>query len=112
MGGIVLTHRSVLIAGLQGTGSTNKTGHIVFRVALALCLGAFMAQPALLIYLKKDIDIQLTFDREVGKQATVAESSVLWLLEVDPLIQQRDSLAAIKARLRQTDCCPQDFVSC
>ena len=99
MGGIVLTIDRVLIAGLQGTGSANKTGPIVFRVALALCLGAFMAQPALLYLFKKDIDIQLTFDREVGKQATVAEIKRSMAPQVDPLIQQRDSLATIKADL-------------
>ncbi|MBL0119772.1 MAG: DUF4407 domain-containing protein [Saprospiraceae bacterium] len=99
MGGIVLTIDRVLIAGMQGTGQNKKTGPIIFRVALALCLGAFMAQPALLYLFKKDIDVQLTFDQEVKKQQTVAEVKRSLLPQMAPLLAQRDSLADIQNAL-------------
>lgn len=99
MGGIVLTIDRVLIAGLQGSGEGSKTGAIAFRVALALCLGAFMAQPALLYLFKKDINIQLTLDREVKKQAAVAEINRSLQPQLKPLLTQRDSLAGIQASL-------------
>ncbi|MBK9553878.1 MAG: DUF4407 domain-containing protein [Saprospiraceae bacterium] len=99
MGGIVLTIDRVLIAGMQGTGQNKKTGPIIFRVALALCLGAFMAQPALLYLFKKDIDVQLTFDQEVKKQQTVAEVKRSLLPQMAPLLAQRDSLAGIQNAL-------------
>jgi len=99
MGGIVLTIDRVLIAGLQGSGEGSKTGAIAFRVALALCLGAFMAQPALLYLFRKDINVQLALDREVRKQATVAEINRSMQPQLKPLIDQRDSLASIRASL-------------
>jgi len=99
MGGIVLTIDRVLIAGMQGTRQNKKTGPIIFRVALALCLGAFMAQPALLYLFKKDIDVQLTFDQEVKKQQTVAEVKRSLLPQMAPLLAQRDSLAGIQNAL-------------
>lgn len=99
MGGIVLTIDRVLIAGMQGVGQNTKTGPILFRVVMALCLGAFMAQPALLYLFKKDIDVQLTFDQEVKKQATVAEIKRSLHPQMAPLIAQRDSLARIQTSL-------------
>ncbi len=99
MGGIVLTIDRVLIAGLQGSGEGSKTGAIAFRVALALCLGAFMAQPALLYLFRKDINVQLALDCEVRKQATVAEINRSIQPQLKPLIDQRDSLAGIRASL-------------
>ncbi len=99
MGGIVLTIDRVLIAGMQGSNVNKKTGPIVFRLALALCLGAFMAQPALLYLFKKDIDVQLTFDQQVKKQHTVAEVKKALAPQVAPLLAQRDSLAKIQMGL-------------
>ncbi|MCO6459995.1 MAG: DUF4407 domain-containing protein [Saprospiraceae bacterium] len=99
MGLIVLTIDRVLIAGMQGSAQVNKSGAIFFRVTLALCLGAFMAQPALLYLFKKDIEIQLTFDQEVKKQATVAEIKRALKPQTEPLVNRRDSLAKIASAL-------------
>ena len=50
MGGIVLTIDRVLIAGLQGSGKEVRRAP---SLSVALALGAFMAQPALLYLFKR-----------------------------------------------------------
>jgi len=99
MGFIVLTIDRVLIAGLQGGHAGNSAGPIIFRVALALCLGAFMAQPALLYLFEKDVAVQLLEDKEIKKQITVAEIQRSLAPQREPLLFQLDSIQKLKNNL-------------
>ncbi len=63
MGGIVLSIDRALIRGIRG-GAKWQILPILLRGMLALVIGLFMAQPALLFLFRKDIAIQTSLDQE------------------------------------------------
>lgn len=63
MGGIVLSIDRALIQGIRSEKRWQVLP-LVLRGALALVIGLFMAQPALLFLFKKDIAIQTSLDQE------------------------------------------------
>lgn len=67
MGGIVLTIDRALIKGIQRTGK-RRWLPLVFRGALAMVIGLFMAQPALLYLFDKEIHVQVSLDNEQRKK--------------------------------------------
>jgi hypothetical protein len=99
MGFIVLTIDRVLVAGIQQDSTQNNSGAIAFRVVLALCLGAFMAQPALLYLFRKDIELQLIADKEVKRQQLVAEIEQSTKVQKAPSLFLLDSLNAMRTGL-------------
>lgn len=99
MGFIVLTIDRVLVAGIRNDTGQNNAGAIAFRVILALCLGAFMAQPALLYLFKKDIEVQLLADKEIKRQIFIGEIERSSNIQKEPLLAQLDSLNTVRSGL-------------
>lgn len=66
MGFIILTIDRALIKGINKF-SKNKIMPLVFRGLLAVTIGTFMAQPALLYMFKKEIRLQTSLDNEKKK---------------------------------------------
>ncbi|HEY2727987.1 MAG TPA: DUF4407 domain-containing protein, partial [Parafilimonas sp.] len=68
MGFIILSIDRALIKGITANNK-RKAGPIIFRLILALTIGTFMAQPALLYLFDKEIHVQISLDDEQRKMA-------------------------------------------
>lgn len=77
MGFIILSIDRALIKGITSSNKT-KTGPIIFRLALALTIGTFMAQPALLYLFNKEVHVQISLDNEKRKMAKQAQLDSLY----------------------------------
>lgn len=91
MGGIILTIDRSLIKGIS-KANKNKFGPISFRILLALTIGLFMAQPALLYLFDKEIHVQISLDNEKRKREKIqTQDSVYGTMKYE-LIKQRSQL--------------------
>jgi len=99
MGFIVLTIDRVLISGMQSASNEKNAGPIIFRLILAMCIGTFMAQPALLYMFEKDITVQLIADKEIKKQNAVLEIQRSLEPQRAPLLKQLDSIQSLRNNL-------------
>lgn len=114
MGGIILSIDRALIKGIN---KSNKKKYIplLFRGALALVVGVFMAQPALLYLFNKEIHVQISLDNEQRKKEKQQRQDSVYHVSQTALQQKRDGLqqelvsryaevaAARDAFIRETD---------
>ncbi|MBW0176362.1 DUF4407 domain-containing protein [Sediminibacterium sp.] len=76
MGGIILSIDRALIKGISRSNK-KKFIPLLFRTILALTIGLFMAQPALLYLFDKEIKVQVSIDNEQRKkEKRVSQDSV------------------------------------
>jgi hypothetical protein len=91
MGFVILTIDRALIKGIT-KWNKRKLAPLLFRGLLALTIGTFMAQPALLFLFDQEIQLQVSLDNEQRKQSKRKE--------LDNLYQQRkEALQAEKASI-------------
>lgn len=95
MGFIILTIDRALIKGITKFNK-RKLAPLLFRGLLALTIGTFMAQPAVLYMFDKEIKLQTSLDNEKKKMLKQQELTVLYKTPKDALIKDR---AALKAEL-------------
>jgi len=85
----------------------NKITPLLFRGLLALTIGTFMAQPALLFMFDKEIKLQISLDNEKKKFEKLNELNALYKNRKEELTQQKDQFqnemdkkyeAVVKAR--------------
>lgn len=89
MGLIILGIDRALIKGI--TAANKKKGTpVIFRLILALTIGTFMAQPALLYLFDKEIHVQVSLDNEQRKMVKQHELDTLHADEVGRLQQQEN----------------------
>lgn len=114
MGGIILSIDRALIKGIN---KSNKKKYVplLFRGALALVIGVFMAQPALLYLFNKEIHVQISLDNEQRKKEKQQRQDSVYHVSQTALQQKRDGLqqelasryaevaAARDAFIRETD---------
>ncbi len=88
MGLIILIIDRALIKGIN---STNKTrfGPIAFRLVLALTIGTFMAQPALLYLFDKEIKVQTSLDNEKRRLQKNQEQDTLYTAQISTLSNEK-----------------------
>jgi hypothetical protein len=91
MGLIILGIDRALIKGITASNK-RKAGPILFRLILALTIGTFMAQPALLYLFDKEIHVQISLDNEQRKLAKQHELDSLYDPSVTRLQQQKNVL--------------------
>lgn len=91
MGFIILGIDRTLIKGITATNK-RKALPIVFRMLLALTIGTFMAQPALLYLFNKEIHVQISLDNEHRKIAKLRELDSLYAPEINGLLQEKKSI--------------------
>lgn len=91
MGGIILGIDRALIKGITRTNKL-KLVPIGFRVLLALTIGLFMAQPALLYLFDKEIHVQISLDNEQKKRSKLQSQDSVYLSLKAPLLEQRNRL--------------------
>lgn len=77
MGFIILTIDRALIKGMNKFNK-NKIAPLLLRSLLAITLGTFMAQPAILFMFDKEIKLQASIDNEVRKQQQQKEIDSLY----------------------------------
>lgn len=90
MGGFVLSIDRVLISSINK--KKNNIVAVVLRIVMALCIGAFLAQPIILFIFSSDIDreIPILLDRKLAEKK----------IEVEQVYQSRkDELLANKKKL-------------
>ena len=93
MGFIILTIDRALIKGITSFNK-QKTGPLLFRGLMAITIGMFMAQPAVLFMFNKEIQLQALLDNDKKKQQKQQE--------LDSFYKERnDNLLKTETRLNQ-----------
>ncbi len=111
MGFIILTIDRALIKGIQ-PGNKKKLLPLLFRGLLAITIGTFMAQPAVLYVFNKDIQVQVSLDNEQRKLQQRQQSDSLYRNRKNELLEQQAVLAAEKdARYTELSEARQAFIS-
>ena len=95
MGFIILTIDRALIKGITKFNK-RKLAPLLFRGLLALTIGTFMAQPAVLYMFDKEIKLQTSLDNEKKKMLKQQELTALYKTPKDVLTKEK---AALKAEL-------------
>ena len=91
MGFIILTIDRALIKGINKF-SKNKLLPLLFRSLLAVTIGTFMAQPALLYMFNKEIMLQTSLDNEKKKLLKSQELNDLYKNKKTTLLSEKESL--------------------
>jgi Domain of unknown function (DUF4407) len=91
MGLIILGIDRALIKGITAANK-RKAGPILFRLILALTIGTFMAQPALLYLFNKEIHVQISLDNEQRKMYKQHELDSLYAPSVIQMQKQKNVL--------------------
>lgn len=91
MGGIILSIDRALIKGIA-KNNKRKAFPLVFRILLALTIGLFMAQPALLYLFDKEIKVQVSIDNEQRKKDKRASQDSVYSTGKKELLDQKSAL--------------------
>lgn len=91
MGFIILTIDRALIKGITKYNKRKFTP-LLFRGLLALTIGTFMAQPAVLYMFDKEIKLQTSLDNEKKKQLKRQELDVLYKNQKNELTVQQENI--------------------
>lgn len=91
MGFIILTIDRALIKGITRFNK-RKLIPLLFRGLLAITIGTFMAQPAVLYMFDKEIKLQSSLDNEKKKQIKRNELDALYKNRKDELIAEKTAL--------------------
>lgn len=91
MGCLILSIDRALIKGIN---RSNKKRYVplIFRGLLALVIGIFMAQPALLYLFNKEIHVQISLDNEQRKRDKKQQEDSLYQNERTLLLTQKNTL--------------------
>jgi hypothetical protein len=91
MGFIILTIDRALIKGITKFNK-QRLAPLLFRGLLALTIGTFMAQPAVLYMFDKEIKLQTSLDNEKKKMKKQEELIALYKIPKEALIKQSNTL--------------------
>lgn len=91
MGFIILTIDRTLIKGINKSNK-NKITPLLFRGLLAMTIGVFMAQPAVLYLFDKEVRLQTSLDNEGRKMQKRQELDSLYSGQKAALNQQKEQL--------------------
>lgn len=91
MGGIILSIDRTLIKGIS-KNNKKKVAPLLFRTLLALTIGLFMAQPALLYLFDKEIKVQVSIDNEQRKKEKRASQDSVYASAKKELTNQKAAM--------------------
>ena len=91
MGGVILSIDRALIKGIS-KNNKRKAIPLLFRTILALTIGLFMAQPALLYLFDKEIKVQVSIDNEQRKKQKRISQDSVYALSKKALTDQKTAL--------------------
>ncbi len=111
MGFIILTIDRALIKGISKYNK-NKVFPLFLRGLLALTIGVFMAQPALLFMFNKEIKLQTMLDNEKRKKEKSDDLNTLYKVKRDQFIAEKNSLQAeLNLKSNEVNAARQAFIS-
>lgn len=111
MGGIILTIDRALIKGIS-RNNKRKVLPLIFRIVLALTIGLFMAQPALLYLFDKEIKVQVSIDNEKRKREKRASQDTVYAAAKKELLTQKNQLEAqLDTRYREVSIARDRFIA-
>jgi hypothetical protein len=91
MGGIILGIDRALIKGITASNK-NKVTPLLFRAVLAITIGTFMAQPALLYLFDKEVHMQISLDNEGKKRIKLQQLDSLYAAQKTELLNEKNAL--------------------
>ncbi len=91
MGGMILSIDRALIKGINRSNK-NRLVPLAFRGLLALTIGLFMAQPALLYLFNKEIHVQISLDNEQRKRTKLQQQDSVYATSKAALNRDRSLL--------------------
>ena len=91
MGGVILGIDRALIKGIT-KANKNKTLPILFRGLLAITIGTFMVQPALLYLFDKEIHMQISLDNEQKKRTKLQQLDSLYAAQKNGLLAEKNNI--------------------
>ncbi|MBA4197547.1 MAG: hypothetical protein C0459_08325 [Chitinophaga sp.] len=91
MGFIILTIDRALIKSISPTNN-RKVLPLIFRIILAISIGTFMAQPALLYLFDKEVRVQVSIDNEQRKKDKLSQQEATYSTTKNQLLQQKQAL--------------------
>ncbi|CAN5125166.1 hypothetical protein BH11BAC6_BH11BAC6_01550 [soil metagenome] len=89
MGAIILGIDRALIKGIGGQ-TKKKITPVLFRAVMAITIGTFMAQPALLYLFDKEIHLQISLDNEGRKRQKLEQLDSLYATQKTELINKKN----------------------
>lgn len=111
MGGIVLSIDRALIKGIS-KNNKKKAIPLLFRTLLALTIGLFMAQPALLYLFDKEIKVQVSIDNEQRKKEKRASQDSVYASAKKELTDQKAALQLqLNTRYAEVSAARNEFIS-
>lgn len=111
MGGIILTIDRALIKGIS-RNNKRKAVPLLFRIVLALTIGLFMAQPALLYLFDKEIKVQVSIDNEKRKREKRASQDTVYAAAKKELIDQKNQIQTqLRGRYQEVSIARDRFIT-
>ncbi len=111
MGFIILTIDRALIKGITKFNKKKFTP-ILFRGLLAVTIGTFMAQPAVLYMFDKEIKMQTSLDNEKRKMVKRQELDSLYSNRKTELLAQKEKIkTALDAKYADVNAARQNFLA-
>jgi len=111
MGFIILTIDRALIKGINKFNKS-KVAPLLLRSVLAITLGTFMAQPAVLYMFDKEVKLQASLDNEGRKRKKQQELDILYNSQKNSLNAQKLQLQLqLKMKYDEVSVARQEFVA-
>ena len=111
MGFIILTIDRALIKGINRTNRT-QWGALLLRSALALTIGLFMAQPAVLFLFDKEVQLQANVDNEARRQQKREQLTTAFAPRRQALQSEKEGYdKQLKAKYTEVETARQQYLS-
>lgn len=111
MGGIILTIDRSLIKGIN-RHTKGRALPLIFRGVMAMTIGLFMAQPALLYLFDKEIHVQASIDNEQRKRLKLQQQDSVYFAERATLQKRKTDLQQqLNTRYQDVASARQAFIS-
>lgn len=110
MGGIILTIDRALIKGINRSNKA-RFGPLLFRGLLAMTIGLFMAQPALLYLFDKEIHVQASIDNEQKKKLKLQKQDSVYIADRVVLQKRKTDLQTqLNTRYNEVSVARDEFI--
>jgi hypothetical protein len=111
MGGIILTIDRALIKGINKLNK-QKFLPLLFRGLLAITIGTFMAQPALLYLFNKEVHLQISLDNEAKKKTKRSQQDSLFAQQKNELLAKKSTLQKqLDERYKEVSTARESFIA-
>jgi len=111
MGGVILTIDRALIKGITQFNKT-KIWPLLFRGLLAITIGTFMAQPALLYLFDKEVHVQIALDNTQRTKAHQQKTDSAFLPLKNELLKEKTILEqTITQRYNEVDAARNNYIA-